>query len=151
MYPHHQSKKIMTNTFPQLTVTASVHAPVEKVWQYYTEPAHVVQWNNASPDWHTPRAENDLRTGGRFLYRMEARDGSFGFDFTGTYDAVEEWALIQYTMDDSRKVSVTFRQTQDGTEVTTVFDAESMNPLDMQQAGWQAILDNFKRYTEQNG
>lgn len=141
----------MTNTFPQLTVTASVHAPVEKVWQYYTEPAHVVQWNNASPDWHTPRAENDLRTGGRFLYRMEARDGSFGFDFTGTYDAVEEWALIQYTMDDSRKVSVTFRQTQDGTEVTTVFDAESMNPLDMQQAGWQAILDNFKRYTEQNG
>lgn len=141
----------MTNTFPQLTVTASVHAPVEKVWQYYTQPAHVAQWNNASPDWHTPRAENDLRTGGRFLYRMEARDGSFGFDFTGTYDAVEEWALIQYTMDDSRKVSVTFRQTEDGTEVTTVFDAESMNPLDMQQAGWQAILDNFKRYTEQNG
>lgn len=141
----------MTNTFPQLTVTASVHAPVEKVWQYYTESAHVIQWNNASPDWHTPRAENDLRTGGRFLYRMEARDGSFGFDFTGTYDAVEEWALIQYTMDDNRKVSVTFRQTEDGTEVTTVFDAESMNPLDMQQAGWQAILDNFKRYTEQNG
>lgn len=99
-------------------------------------------------DWHTPRAANDLRVSGKFLYRMEAKDGSFGFDFGGTYNTVEEHKTIAYTMDDNRKVKIDFSGTGDTTTVTETFEAESMHSLELQKGGWQAILDNFKKYVE---
>lgn len=132
----------------KVTVSASINAPVEKVWKLWTTPEDIMAWNSASPDWHTPRAENDLRTGGSFSSRMEARDGSFGFDFGGVYDLVDEHRQISYTMGDNRKVDVHFATEGGVTQVTETFDAESQNPVDMQQAGWQAILDNFKKYAE---
>ena len=137
-------------TKKQLTVTSTINAPVEKVWEYFFTPEHVTQWNTPSPDWHTPKAENDLRAGGVFNYRMEAKDGSFGFDFGGVYDSVDENKLVEYTLGDGRKVTNQFTTGDNSTTVTTVFEAETQNPLEMQQAGWQAILDNFKKYTEAN-
>ena len=132
-----------------VTVAATVNAPIEKVWETYTQPAHITQWNTASEDWHSPKAENDLRVGGNFNYRMEAKDGSFGFDFGGTYYEVENHKKIAYTMSDGRRVSVEFTPNGNSTEVSTVFDAEDENPVEMQRDGWQAILNNFKNYTEQ--
>jgi uncharacterized protein YndB with AHSA1/START domain len=134
----------------QITISAKVKAPAEKVWELWTSPEHITKWNAASDDWHTPRAENDLRVGGRFLSRMEAKDGSFGFDFTGTYDEVEPLKRIAYTMEDGRRAIIDFNESQGVIEIITVFDAESQNPIDMQRDGWQAILDNFKHYTENN-
>ena len=131
-----------------ITVKTTVEAPVEKVWKYWSSPEHITQWNNASDDWHTPRAENDLRTGGKFLARMEARDGSFGFDFGGVYDEVRENKYIAYTMGDGRKVEVTFSGNKNETNVEETFEAENENSHEMQKTGWQAILDNFKKYTE---
>jgi uncharacterized protein YndB with AHSA1/START domain len=131
-----------------ITIAATINAPLATVWKCYTTPEDIVQWNAASPDWHTTHAENDLRPGGRFLSRMEAKDGSFGFDFGGEYDAVETEKLIAYTMGDGRTVRVTFAPAADGVVVTVVFDAENENPLDMQRAGWQSILNNFKAYVE---
>ncbi|MFL6560338.1 MAG: SRPBCC family protein [Bacillus sp. (in: firmicutes)] len=133
----------------KITVKATVHAPVENVWKYWTEPAHLTKWNNASDDWHTPIAENDLRAGGKFLSRMEAKDGSFGFDFGGIYDEVKLNEAISYTMGDGRKVDITFKGHGNETQVIETFDAETTNSIEMQQAGWQAILDNFKKYSEQ--
>jgi uncharacterized protein YndB with AHSA1/START domain len=132
----------------KITVQATVQAPVAKVWECWTEPQHITKWNSASDDWHTPRAENDLRVGGKFLSRMEAKDGSFGFDFGGVYDDVQLRERISYTMDDGRRVDVTFAGQGDRTTVTETFDAEQTNSVEMQQGGWQAILDNFKRYVE---
>lgn len=132
----------------QITVESSISAPAEKVWRYFTEPEHITQWNAPSDDWHCPRAENDLREGGRFISRMEAKDGSAGFDFSGTYDEVVPQEKIAYTMDDSRKAVVTFTQEGDATKVHVVFGAENENPVEMQRAGWQAILDNFKKHVE---
>lgn len=131
-----------------ITVEATVHAPVATVWESWTNPAHITKWNNASDDWHTPWAKNDLRVGGSFSSRMEAKDGSFGFEFGGVYDAVTTNELIAYTMADGRKVMVEFSAEGDATKVVERFDAENENPVDMQQMGWQAILDNFKKYTE---
>lgn len=131
-----------------ITVTAIVSAPIQKVWECWTKPEHIVNWNNASEDWHTPRAENDLRAGGRFLSRMEAKDGSFGFDFGGEYTAVKELELIAYTIGDGRKVEIHFKADGNNTEVIESFEAEGTNPVEMQRGGWQAILNNFKRYTE---
>jgi uncharacterized protein YndB with AHSA1/START domain len=136
-------------TTKKITVETTVHAPVEKVWKYWTEPTHIKKWNNASDDWHTPVAENDLRAGGKFLSRMEAKDGSFGFDFGGIYDEVKLHEVIAYTLDDGRKVKITFKGQENETEVIETFDAETMNPIEFQQQGWQAILDNFKKYAEQ--
>ncbi|MBT2700631.1 SRPBCC family protein [Bacillus sp. ISL-40] len=133
----------------KITVKATVHAPVEKVWGYWTEPNHITKWNNASDDWHTPIAENDLTVGGKFLTRMEAKDGSFGFDFGGIYDEVKLNEAISYTMGDGRKVDITFKGRGNETQVIETFDAETTNSIEMQQAGWQAILDNFKKYSEQ--
>src|SRR6478752_4409660 len=133
-----------------ITVETNVQAPVQKVWDYFSNPEHIVKWNNASDDWHTTRAENDLRTGGKFLARMEAKDGSFGFDFGGVYDDVQEHKLIAYTMGDGRKVRVQFNNNGNETRVTENFEAESEHPADFQKKGWQAILDNFKKYTEGN-
>ncbi len=134
-----------------IVVEAIVDAPMGKVWKAWTTPADIMQWNNASPDWHTPRAENDLRTGGSFSSRMEAKDGSFGFDFGGVYDEVVENQLIAYTMEDDRKVQVYFTQVEGGkTHVLESFEAESSNSHELQKTGWQAILDNFKNYVETN-
>ncbi|WP_300596823.1 SRPBCC family protein [Niabella sp.] len=132
----------------KITVETTINAPVEKVWEYWTEPEHIKKWNSASDDWHTPHAENDLRTGGRFSSRMEARDGSMGFDFGGIYDEVKNHEQIDYTMGDGRKVTILFAGADNQTSITETFDAEQTNPVEMQQAGWQAILDNFKRYSE---
>jgi uncharacterized protein YndB with AHSA1/START domain len=133
----------------KITVKTTVNAPVEKVWEYWTEPKHITKWNNASDDWHTPIAENDLRVGGKFLTRMEAKDGSFGFDFGGIYDEVKLNEVISYNLGDGRKVTITFTGQGNETEVIETFDAETMNSIEMQQAGWQTILDNFKKYSEQ--
>ncbi|MEW6722849.1 MAG: SRPBCC family protein [Candidatus Micrarchaeota archaeon] len=133
----------------EITVQAIIKAPVEKVWRFWTGPEHIVKWNSASEDWHTPRAANDLRKGGTFSCRMEAKDGSAGFDFGGVYDEVKTNESIAYTMDDGRKVRVSFTSIGDGeTKVVEAFDAESTNPPELQRAGWQAILDNFKKYAE---
>ncbi len=133
-----------------VTVQATVNAPVEKVWKYWNEPEQITQWCSPSPDWHAPRAENDLRTGGAFTTRMEARDGSFGFDFVGIYDEVRPNEYISYTMSDGRTTKITFTAKGDQTEVVETFDPENQNPIDMQRAGWQTILDNFKKHTEEN-
>ena len=137
----------MTNA-TKITVEATVNAPVEKVWEAWSEPKHITKWCAASDDWHAPKAENDLRTGGTFSTRMEAKDGSFGFDFGGIYDNVKRYELIEYTMGDGRKVKVIFSPVGEQTKVIETFDAESTNPVEMQKTGWQAILDNFKKYAE---
>lgn len=133
-----------------ITVSTTVNAPVEKVWEYFSEPKHITKWCAASDDWHAPVAENDLRIGGKFKTRMEAKDGSMGFDFAGYYTNVQEHKLIEYTMGDDRKVSVLFSDEDGKTIVTETFEAEETNPLEMQRGGWQAILDNFRNYTEAN-
>ena len=140
--------RILARSMEQVIVETVVHAPLEKVWEDYTNPESVRVWNAASPDWHTPRAENDLRTGGAFTYRMEARDGSEGFDFTGTYTDVSPMTNIAYVMDDGRNVRTTFTKEGGSVRVVTSFDPESENTPELQKAGWQAILDNFKRYVE---
>ncbi len=137
-----------TNNKTVITVETTVNAPVEKVWEYWEKPEHITQWNTASDDWHTPRAENDLRVGGSFSTRMEAKDGSFGFDFGGIYDAVTPHEYIEYTMGDGRKVKIHFHAEGNTTRIVERFDAETENPVEMQKAGWQAIMDNFKKYTE---
>jgi uncharacterized protein YndB with AHSA1/START domain len=138
-----------TNT-TRITVESTINAPVDKVWKYWSLPEHITKWNAASDDWHSPFSENDLRVGGKFLTRMEAKDGSFGFDFGGTYDQVKNNELIEYTMGDGRKVEVHFTANGNETRVVETFDAENTHSLEMQQGGWQAILDNFKKYTETN-
>lgn len=141
----------MTTSNPtKVTVEAVIQAPVEKVWQYWTEPGHIMKWNQASEDWHVPHAENDLRTGGKFLTRMEAKDGSMGFDFVGVYDVVNQHERISYTMEDGRTVDISFVKQGNDTKVVEVFDAESTHPVEFQKAGWQAIMDSFKRYTEES-
>jgi uncharacterized protein YndB with AHSA1/START domain len=133
-----------------ITAKAIIEAPVSQVWKLWTNPQDILRWNNASEDWHTTRAENDLRIGGSFLFRMEAKDGSFGFDFYGQYDDVVENQLIAYTLGDERKVSVAFQSNGSNTEVVEIFEAETTNPAEMQKTGWQAILNNFKMYVESN-
>ena len=133
-----------------ITVQATISAPVEKVWDYWTLPEHITQWNAASDDWHTPHAENDLRPGGKFLSRMEARDGKVGFDFEGTYETVIKYALIVYSMPNGRKVKVYFSGEGEITNIVETFDAEDIHTAEQQRAGWQAILNNFKSYTEGN-
>lgn len=133
---------------PIITITAEVNASIETVWNCWTNPQHIVQWNYASDEWHTPRAENDLRVGGSFSFRMEAKDGSFGFDFGGVYEQIENLLLIVYRIGDGRLVTVRFEQLPNLVKITEAFEAESTHPLEMQQAGWLAILNNFKRHAE---
>src|SRR6187551_938291 len=139
-----------TTAKTKITVENTVNAPVEKVWKLWSGPEHIVKWNSPSDDWHTPSAENDLRVGGKFSSRMEAKDGSMGFDFGGVYDDVKINELIAYTMGDGRKAKVIFTNQDNKTKVTITFDAETQNPIEMQRGGWQAILDNFKKYAEAN-
>jgi uncharacterized protein YndB with AHSA1/START domain len=131
-----------------ITVATVIKAPVEKVWTRWTDPRHIVQWNYASDDWYTPRAENDLRVGGRFISRMEARDGSQGFNFTGKYNKVVLNKQIFYTLDDGRDVRVSFDSNGNETTITESFESEQANPVEMQKAGWQSILNNFRKYAE---
>ncbi len=135
---------------PTITVQSTVNVPVEKAWKTYNTPTDIMQWNNASEDWHTPKAENDLRTGGSFSYTMAAKDGSFSFDFAGTYDEIKKNELVAYTIADGRKVTTTFEPAGNATKVTTTFEAENQNSIELQRTGWQAILDNYKKYTENN-
>lgn len=134
----------------KITVSTLVKSDVAKVWEYWTHPGHIVKWNTASEDWHTTKAENNLKVGGKFTYRMEAKDGSMAFDFGGAYDEVIPEERISYTLEDDRKVWVTFIAEDEQTEVVETFEAEHTNSVEMQRNGWQAILDNFKGYTESN-
>lgn len=131
----------------KITVETQVRAPNQRVWQAYTTPEDIVQWNAASDDWHTTRASVDLRVGGAFSSRMEAKDGSFGFDFAGTYSEVIPQRLLAYTFGD-RTATVEFGEVADGTQVKVSFDAETEHSIEQQQQGWQAILNNFARYVE---
>ena len=130
----------------KITVKVTLHAPIEKVWQYFTLSQHITKWYFASDDWHAPRAENDLRIGGKFFTRMEAKDGSFGFDFEGVYETIKLNEEIAFGLEDGRKVIISFSTEGSNTIVTESFDTENINPIEMQQQGWQAILDNFKKY-----
>lgn len=133
-----------------ITVEATVKAPVEKVWRTWNEPQSIMKWCNASDDWHAPYSENDLRKDGKFKTTMAAKDGSFSFDFEGIYSAVTENKLIEYTIADGRKVRIVFTPLGNETKVTETFEAEGTHSVEMQRGGWQAILDNFKKYTESN-
>lgn len=133
----------------KITVSTTVYAPIERVWNCWVDSAHIVHWNFASVDWHCPRAANDLKPGGTYVARMEAKDGSMGFDFIAIYDEVVQHEKISYTMEDARVATTVFIDKGDHVEVSTVFDAESTHPLEMQKAGWQAIMDNYKKYTEE--
>lgn len=129
-----------------VTVSSLVDAPIDKVWRFWTEPEHIKNWNHASDDWNTTEAENDLRAGGKFRSRMEAKDKSMGFDFEGVYEEIQVNHLIQYRLEDDRKVTISFVSEGEQTKIVETFDAESMNPLELQRQGWQAILDNFAKY-----
>lgn len=131
-----------------ITVQTTINAPLDKVWNCWTNPEDIIKWNNASEDWHTPRAENDLRAGGNFNYRMEAKDRSMGFDFYGVYDNVIHHKLIEYTMGDGRKAKVVFKEDNNKVEVVEIFEAENENSFELQKIGWQSILNSFRKYTE---
>ncbi|MFO1470176.1 MAG: SRPBCC family protein [Turneriella sp.] len=131
-------------------IEATVGAPIQKVWDFWNKPEHITKWNFAHESWHCPSANNDLRVGGKLQSRMEAKDGSFGFDFEGTYDEVENLKKIAYTIADGRKVITHFADLGGKTQIATEFEAESQNSVEMQKGGWQSILDNFKKYTEEN-
>jgi len=131
-----------------ITVGVTIQTTVEKVWKFWTDPKHIIHWNNASDDWHTTKAENDLRPGGKFLSRMEAKDGRMGFDFTAKYNKIEQYKRIESTLDDDREVQVSFVSNGNETTITEIFEAEQENTIELQQAGWQSILNNFKKYAE---
>jgi len=127
-----------------------IHSPTDKVWKYWTSPEHIIHWNNASEDWCTPSATNDLKVGGKFFFKMEAKDGSFGFEFEGVYSDVKEKKLIAYKLADGRQVAVHFSSEGENTKIVETFEAEEINTIALQREGWQAILDNFKKYCELN-
>jgi len=132
----------------QITIQTTVNADIDSVWAAWTTPDDINQWNAASDDWHNPRSSNDLRPGGRFSYRMEARDGSFGFDFEGTYTQVVPQKLIEYVLGDDRSVTIRFEPTETGVQVVETFQAEDVNAAELQKQGWQSILNRFAAYVE---
>jgi len=134
----------------KITVTANVNTDIKKVWDYYVKPEYITKWNFADPSWFCPSASNDMRPGGKYSARMEARDGSFGFDFEGIYDEITEGEKFTFTLGDGREVNVNFIDEKGSTEVKVTFDPEKENPIEMQRDGWQAILNNFKKFTEEN-
>lgn len=134
----------------KITIETTISAKIDKIWEYWTRPEHITKWNFASDDWHCPNTENDLRVGGKLRSRMEAKDGSFGFDFEAIYDEVIKYEKITYTIADSRQATTNFEKHGSKTKVFTTFDAETENPVEMQRTGWQAILNNFKKYVEAN-
>jgi uncharacterized protein YndB with AHSA1/START domain len=131
----------------KITINTTVSADKQKVWDYYTKPEHITKWNYADPSWHCPTATNDLKVGGRYFARMEAKDGSFGFDFDAVYKEVNQGQSFTYEFG-GRLASIVFNEANGQTEVTVTFDPETENSIDLQRQGWQAILDNFKNYTE---
>lgn len=131
-----------------ITVSTTVHVPLATVWEKWTNPSDIIVWCTGHPDWHTPRAENDLTVGGKFVTRMEAKDGSMGFDFGGVYTVIEPMNRIEYAMDDGRKVIIVFTEKDGAVEIVESFDAETQNSEEMQRAGWQGILENFKNHVE---
>ncbi|HMA65548.1 MAG: SRPBCC family protein [Fibrobacterota bacterium] len=134
----------------KITIQTIIPEEKKKVWNYYTEPKHIVNWNFASDDWSCPSAENDLRVGGKYKARMEAKDKSFGFDFEAIYNEIVEGEQFTFTMADGREVNVLFELLDEKTRVTVIFDAENENSEEMQRNGWQSILNNFKLYVEKN-
>ena len=142
------NKKGVFVMFKQFTINAHIKRDIHKVWDTYHQPKHIKKWNNASSDWHTPFAESDFREGGNFCYRMEAKDGSAGFDFIGTFDVIDKPNCIKYHMDDQRKVVLNFKAKGIETDVEVMIDAEDSNSIELQKRGWQAILNNFKKYVE---
>ncbi|MPT35260.1 MAG: activator of HSP90 ATPase [Flavobacterium sp.] len=132
----------------KITINVTISADKDKVWNYYTQPEHITQWNFADPSWHCPKATNDMQVGGTYSARMEARDGSFGFEFEAIYNEISDGKHFSYTMPDSRQVTVTFHENDNATDLIITFDPENQNPIEMQQNGWQAILNNFKKYAE---
>jgi len=138
----------MADHFIKITINTLIESPVEKVWEAWTTPEHIKKWNHASDDWHTPHAENDLRVGGKFSYTMAAKDGSLSFDFWGIYSEVTPLKKILSKLGDDRSIEVIFTDHGETTDIIETFDAEDQNTVELQRAGWQAILDNFKKYTE---
>ncbi|SDS29074.1 SRPBCC family protein [Gramella sp. MAR_2010_147] len=138
-------------TKDSISVKVNIEKKVEKVWEFWTKPEHIIQWNHASEDWLCPSAENDLKKGGKFLYRMEAKDGSFGFYFSGVYKEIKQNEKLVYKLDDNRMVSVLFSENNNSTSLKEVFEPEDKNSVEMQKEGWQAILNNFKKYAESKG
>lgn len=132
----------------KIQIEATIQSSLKKVWSYWTDPNHITKWNFAVPEWCCPSATNDLKAGGKYTARMEAKDGSFGFDFEATYDEVIPHETLAYTMSDGRKAITNFESVGSATKVTTLFDPEQSNPVEMQKNGWQAILNNFKKYVE---
>lgn len=132
-----------------IRVASLVKATPEKVWDSFTNPDHIINWNFATDEWQCPKAENDLQQGGKFSYRMEAKDGSMGFDFGGTYTFIVPFEKIEYTLGDGRKVDVLFKKVDDNvTEIIEIFEPEAQSPPELQEQGWQTILNQFKKYTE---
>ena len=138
----------MDNLNP-ITIEAIVQVDLDKAWHFWTTPEHIINWNFAVDSWHCPKAENDLKVGGIFTFTMAAKDGSFSFDFSGQYEEIIPGKKLFFRLGDDRTVEVNFSVDQQGTRITETFDPESQNPIEMQRAGWQAILDNFKRYVEE--
>lgn len=132
----------------KITVSTSIRKNIKDAWEFFTIPEHITKWNFASLDWACPHATNDLKPGGKFSWRMEAKDGSMGFDYSGTYTEIQPHHLIKYTLDDGREVSVKFEESGGIVLVTETFEPENQNDLEMQRQGWQAILDNFKMHAE---
>jgi len=133
-----------------ITVETKVNSSIDTVWEYWTKPEHIVNWNFAIPEWHCPKAENNLEVGKSFSYRMEAKDGSMGFDYKGTYTKIEPNSAIAYALEDGRKVNINFKEIDNGVTIIETFEIEDTNTLEQQQQGWQAILDNFKTYIKNN-
>jgi uncharacterized protein YndB with AHSA1/START domain len=137
-----------TSTKTTISIEATINASVEKVWQNWTSTNAITKWNSASPEWHTTKAAHDLQPGGKFNYRMEARDGSFGFDFSGIFDVIKPQEYIETTLDDGRKVKTTLTSKEDKTHLSQTFEAEETHSIDQQREGWQNILNSFKNYVE---
>lgn len=136
-------------TQEKISVKVTISANRQKVWDYYTQPEHITKWNFADPGWHCPWATNDLRVGERYLARMEAKDGSYGFDFDATYTEIKEGESFSYEFG-GRFATVEFKEISGNTEITITFDPDTIYPIEVQRQGWQEILDNFKKYTETN-
>ena len=133
-----------------IIVQTKIQAPITIIWDLWTKPEHIIQWNAASEDWHTPHAENDLKVGGKFKSTMASKDGAMSFDFVGTYDVILDKKLIAYTIEDGRNVMIVFDELEDGFEVREYFEPESVHSEELQYQGWLSILENFKRYVENN-
>ena len=132
-----------------ITVQNTINVPIDEVWEKWTTPQHIMKWNNASDDWYTPFAEIDLQVGGKFKYTMASKDDTMRFDFEGVYTTVLDFSVIEYEIIDGRKVKITFEQDAASTKVIESFDPERENSEELQEQGWQAILDNFKKYVEE--